>query len=165
MHQSCFKCYQAVIGHLHDDVIRLQLPECFEASLRDTKDWSKMHSGRCSQMMPSCKLDCEQSLWLCTERGSVGRAENGTRGKTSLTSRPILRARYMITGGKRRDCSQSTSPFHQSSSKAGLIYHAWQVRVYAFWLAKWADRTFRDGPLTDPSAQPLRMTELNNVWA
>ena len=31
-------------------------------------------------------VDCEQSLftllWSCTERGSVGRAENGTRGKT-----------------------------------------------------------------------------------
>ena len=55
------------VGHLHDDVIWLQLPECFEASyciryfffceeslVRDTnlhnKDCSEMPSGRCSQM-------------------------------------------------------------------------------------------------------------------
>ena len=60
------------IRHLHDDVIWLQLPECFEASVlysvfffceeslvRDTnlhyKDYSEMHSGSCSQMTSSCQ--------------------------------------------------------------------------------------------------------------
>ena len=60
------------IGHLHDDVIWLQLPECFEASyciqyflfceeslVRDTnlhyQDCSEMHSGSCSQITSSCK--------------------------------------------------------------------------------------------------------------
>ena len=64
------------IGHLHDDAISLQLPECFEASyciqyfffceeslLRDTslhyKDCSEMHSGSCSQMASSCKCPIE----------------------------------------------------------------------------------------------------------
>ena len=33
-------------------------------------------------------LDCEQSLlWSCTERGSVGRAENGTRGVPAFWAR------------------------------------------------------------------------------
>ena len=60
------------MGHLHDGIIWLQLPECFEASyciqyfffceeslVRDTnlhnKDCSEMHSGSCSQMTSSCK--------------------------------------------------------------------------------------------------------------
>ena len=54
------------IGHLHDDAISLQLPECFEASYciqyfsfvknrscvihLHNKDCSEMHSGSCSQM-------------------------------------------------------------------------------------------------------------------
>ena len=54
--------------HLHDDIIRLQLPECFEASyciryfffceeslMRDNKDCSEMHSGSRSPMTSSCK--------------------------------------------------------------------------------------------------------------
>ena len=59
---------------LHDDIIWLQLPECFEARytvfllceeslVRDTnlhyKDCSEVHSGSCSQMTSSC---------ICTPR-------------------------------------------------------------------------------------------------
>ena len=60
------------MGHLHEDVIWLQVPECFGASyciryfffceeslVRDTnlhnKDCSEMHSGCCSQMTSPCK--------------------------------------------------------------------------------------------------------------
>ena len=60
------------MGHLHDDVIWLQVPECFEASyciqyfffceeslVRDTnlhyKDCSEMHSGSCRHMTSSCR--------------------------------------------------------------------------------------------------------------
>ena len=65
---------------LHDDIIWLQLPECFEASycihffcfceeslMRDTnlhnKDCSEMHSGSCSQMTSSCKCPIPIQRW------------------------------------------------------------------------------------------------------
>ena len=71
------------IGHLHDDVIWLQVPECFEASyciryfffceeslVRDTSLHHKhheMHSGSCSQMTTSCKSPIEK--WREVKRG------------------------------------------------------------------------------------------------
>ena len=69
------------IGHLHDDIISLQLPECFETSycvqyffffceeslVRDTnlknKDYSEMHSGSCSQMTSSMQI-CSVKTYL-----------------------------------------------------------------------------------------------------
>ena len=70
-HSDYWPALCAPIGHLPNDVIWLRVPECFEASccirffffeeslVRDTnlhyKDCSEMHSGSCSQMMPSCK--------------------------------------------------------------------------------------------------------------
>ena len=62
--------------HLYNDVIWLQLPECFEAScyiqifffceeslvrdINDNKDCSEMHSGSCSQMTSSCKYNSKK---------------------------------------------------------------------------------------------------------
>ena len=69
------------MGHLHNDVIWLQVPECFEASyciqyfffceeslVRDTnlhyKHCSEMHSGSSSQMTSSCKCSMFYCMFL-----------------------------------------------------------------------------------------------------
>ena len=68
------------------------------------------------------------------ERGSVGRVENGRMGEWGgLRFRSVsaldFRARYYtITGGKRRDCSQSTATAATELRKTSLIYE----KIYIF---------------------------------
>ena len=73
----------SVIGHLHDDVIWIQVPDCFEGSyciqycfgeeslVRDTnlhyKDCSEMHSGWCSQMTSSFYFAWFWPKWIVAE--------------------------------------------------------------------------------------------------
>ena len=44
--------YKMEGGHVYDDVIGLQVPECFEASY--CRDCSEMHFGSCNQVTSSC---------------------------------------------------------------------------------------------------------------
>ena len=84
----------SLVRHLYDDMIGLQLPECFEEShsiqylffceellMCDTnlhyKDCSKMHSGSCSQMKSSCKcpivfsIDALHSIMLSKQSSNI----------------------------------------------------------------------------------------------